>query len=343
MKTILIIISLVSGVGLFAQQTAQFGNASFNPFLINPAAGGMSNIMQLEVTYRSQWSGYNGGPRTAQFAGNSVIKAGDKTQGLEEFNYHDDRFFSLPNRSAGMIKHVVGGYMYNDAVGPFSKTAIQGSYAIHLPLTKEINIGAGLGLGYSNLRLDESRVVLHDEMDNAYATFLGSSSTFNGLDATGGIVAYSEQFSFGVSSQQILNNKITFNSNETESRLARHYYLHGSYLLPASKYIDLEPNIVGKFTKKSPSSIEAGVRMIYKKRSWLNVQYRTSNALVFRVGSTLVKNLYVAYGYEASLGKLTGVTGSSHEIQLGILLGNNRNIDKEIEDSKKQSDPESKE
>jgi type IX secretion system PorP/SprF family membrane protein len=333
MRSILILFSVALSTGVFGQQTGQFSNAAMNPFLINPAAGGMMNVMQFELTYRAQWSGYNGGPRTALFAGNSVIKISDNTQGLEEYNYHDDKFFALPNRSAGMIKHVVGGYMYNDAVGPFSKTAVQGSYAIHLPLTKEMNIGAGIGLGYSNLRLDESRVVLHDQQDNAYSNFLGSSSAFNSLDASGGLVAYSKQFSFGISAQQILNNKVSFNSTETESRLARHYYAHGSYLIPVNSKLAVEPNVVAKFTKNSPSSIDAGIRMIYKKRSWLNAQYRTSNAIVLQLGTTLVKNLYFAYGYEMPVGKIAGAASSSHEIQLGILLGNNRNLDKEIEES----------
>ena len=332
-------LSLVFVLGVitcsFGQQTSQFGNASFNPFLINPAAGGMTNVMQYELTYRTQWTGYNGGPRTALFSGNSLIKVG-KSEGLGEFNYQDKAFNALPERTIGSTKHIIGGIAYNDAIGPFTKTAIHGSYAIHLPLTKSVNIGAGIGLGWSNFRIDESRVVLHDQIDNSYSTFLGSASSFNGLDASGGLVAYSSDFTFGLSTQQLLNNQLNFNGNSTEGRLARHYFVHGSYTLLKDNIVSIEPNLVGKFTAGSPASIDAGLRLLYNKSSWLNIQYRTSNALVFRIGSTLAKNLYFAYGYETPTGKLSGAASGSHEIQLGIFLGNNRNLDKEIKDSTKE-------
>lgn len=339
MKNLILTFALLCSITGFAQQSAQYGNAAFNPYLINPAAGGMSNVMQYEITYRSQWTGYNGGPRTALFSGNSLIKVGN-AESLGEYNYHDDKFHKLPGRTVGKKKHVIGGIAYNDAIGPFAKTSIQASYGIHLPLTSEINIGAGIGLGWSNLRIDESRVQLYNEIDQAYSQFLGSSSAYSGLDANAGLIAYSEKFVIGISTQQVLNNKVNFNDTPTESRLARHYFAHASYRFLEDNTISIEPNVVGKFTAASPSSMDLGARLIYKNASWLNLQYRTSNALVVRLGSTLVKNLYIAYGYEMSIGKISGATSGSHEIQLGIFLGNSRNIDKEIKDSIKTGDTE---
>lgn len=339
MKNLSLIFVLLCSVSVTAQQSSQYGNAAFNPYLINPAAGGMTNVMQYEITYRAQWTGYNGGPRTALFSGNSLLKVG-KGESLGEYNYHDDKFNKLPVRTVGKPKHILGGIAYNDAIGPFAKTSVQASYGIHLPLTSEINIGAGIGLGWTNLRVDESRVQLYDETDNAYSQFLGSSSAYSGLDANAGLVAYSADFVAGISTQQVLNNKVNFNDTPTESRLARHYFVHASYHFLKDKTISVEPNIVGKFTAASPSSIDLGARLIYKNASWLNLQYRTSNAIVLRLGSTLVKNLYLAYGYEMSIGKISGATSGSHEIQLGIFLGNNRNIDKEIKDSIKTTDSE---
>lgn len=339
MKNLSLIFVLLFSISVSAQQSSQYGNSAFNPYLINPAAGGMTNVMQYEITYRAQWTGYNGGPRTALFSGNSLIKAG-KAESLGEFNYHDDKFYKLPGRTVGKTKHVIGGIAYNDAIGPFSKTSIQASYGIHLPLTSAINIGAGIGLGWSNLRVDESRVQLYNEDDLAYSQFLGSSSAYSGLDANAGLIAYSKDFVVGISTQQVLNNKVNFNDTPTESRLARHYFAHASYRFLEDNTVAIEPNFVGKFTAASPSSMDIGARLIYKNASWLNLQYRTSNALVVRVGSTLVKNLYLAYGYEVPTGKISGTASGSHEIQLGIFLGNNRNIDKEIKDSIKTTDSE---
>jgi type IX secretion system PorP/SprF family membrane protein len=334
---ILIAIALLAHISN-AQQESIFGNAAFNPYLINPAAGGMGSVMQFETTYRTQWIGYNGGPRTIAFTGFSPIKtSGEKV--LQEYNYHDDALFGLPERTTGSTKHIVGGKLMNDAIGPFSKSSVQLSYAIHLPLTKSINFGAGLSGGWSNLRLDESRVVLDDAEDNSYAQFLGGTNFQNILDANAGIVLYNKSLFLGLSTNQLLNNMVQFNDVETLSRYNRHFNLQGSYRFEAGNKIELEPTLLARYIKNSPLSADIGVRTIINNSSWLSLQYRTSNAIVVRVGSTLVKNLYLCYGYEHSLGALQSTNSGSHEIQLGIILGKNRNLSKEIEDSKQSADP----
>ena len=58
----------------FAQQEFQFSNSAFNPYLLNPAAGGLTDVMQFEVASRVQWMGYDGGPSTFMASGHSQIK-----------------------------------------------------------------------------------------------------------------------------------------------------------------------------------------------------------------------------------------------------------------------------
>ena len=77
------------------------------------------------------------------------------------------------------MKHVVGGRAMYESIGPFNKTSISGSYAFHLPFTKKVNFGAGIGLGWSNLGINQNRVVLYQEDDAAYNQFLGNTSSQN--------------------------------------------------------------------------------------------------------------------------------------------------------------------
>ena len=91
----------------------------------------------------------------------------------------------------------------------------------------------------------------------------------------------------------------------------------------------------GKIAENSPVSLDLGVRFAYNRAAWLGVQYRTSNAIVFQVGANIIKNLYVAYGYEVATGKIRTASNGSHEIQLGFYLGRNRNMDREIKGKKK--------
>lgn len=318
----------------FGQQEYQFANTVNNPYILNPAAGGMTDVMQFEASTRMQWLGYDGGPKTILLSGHSQIKFGKSGEkALDEFNIRDEKLFQGPAVSTSKSKHVLGGKVWNDAIGPFSKTAIQGSYAYHLPLTKHINIGVGLGLGYSNFRLNDSKVILHQNDDNTYAQFLGNSSQQSFVDAQAGLVVYSEKFFFGLSATQFLKNKVELNQISTASNFNRHYFMIAKYKIEGEGDIAIEPNVVVKMVQNSPVSVDFGARALYKNSSWFGVQFRTSSSLVFQIGSNLIKNLYVSYAYEASMGKLRTAGNSTHEIQLGYYLGRNRNVDKELKEN----------
>lgn len=313
-----------------AQQEGHYINNANNPYIVNPAAGGLIDVMQLELTSRSQWLGYSNGPRAMMINGFSSIKIGESGAGLGEFNYKDKALFSAPERSLGFIKHVVGGKALVESIGPFQKTTVQGTYAIHLPFSKDYNISAGLGLGWSSLGIIEDRVILFQEDDIAYSEFLGKTSSQNIFDASAGITFYGKNLFIGLSSTQILKNKAVFDDVLTESNFNRHYFLIAKYRFDMGDLMSLEPSIVGKIVENSPFSADFGVRATYNKSAWIGVQYRLTNALTLQVGANIIKNLYISYGYEYSLGAIRSVNNGTHEIQLGFYLGNNRNLDREM-------------
>jgi type IX secretion system PorP/SprF family membrane protein len=323
---------------LRAQQEYQFANAINNPYLLNPAAGGMTDVIQLEATARVQWLGYNGGPKTMLFAGNSQIDFKKGENVLGEFNIDDKKLFEAPEVSTAKRKHVVGGKVWSDAIGPFSKVAIQGSYAYHMPFSKKLNMGLGIGLGYSNFRLDDSRVTLYQNDDAFYQQFQGNTAQQNLADAQGGIVLYGERLFVGISGSQLLKNKVKLNQIISGSVFSRHYFFVFKYKVLNKGDLAIEPSLVTKITGNSPISMEIGARAIYKKHSWAGLQFRTNSQLVFMIGSNLVKNLYLNYAFELSIGKLRTAGNGTHELQLGYYLGKNRNIDKELKKNAEKSD-----
>ena len=332
MKGIILITFLFLGSLTFAQQESQFSNAFNNPYLFNPAAGGMTSVMQFEFTSRSQWMGYNGGPRTFVATGNSPIKIGSSKQAVSSFNEGDETFFKNPEKTTGSVKHIVGGKMSHEGIGPFVRTAVNGSYSIHVPFSKTVNVGLGIGIGWSNFGILQDRVILYESDDNTYEQFIGNSSSQNILDANAGLVFYNKSFVGGFSTSQVLNNNLVFDGTETESNLTRHFYFHGAYDFEASSTFDVSPIAMIKLTQNSPFSGDFGLRFRYNKASWLTLQYRTGNSMVFQVGSNLIKNLYVSYAYEHGFGPIRTTSNATHEIQLGMYLGKNRNIKKELKD-----------
>ena len=335
----LAIITCLVVFNAISQQEYQFANTVNNPFLLNPAAGGLTDVMHFEASTRMQWLGYDGGPRTVLLSGNSQVRFNKSGENIvSEFNVRDEKLFKNPKITIGKSKHIIGGKVWNDAIGPFSKTAIQGSYAYHLRFTKKLNFGVGLGLGYSNFRLNESKVILNQQDDNTYAQFLGNSSQQNIADAQAGFVIYGERFFLGLSGTQLLKNKVELNQVLTQSNFNRHYFIVTKYKLINSGDITIEPSLVAKFAKDIPVSIDLGTRVLYKNSSWIGLQFRTNSSLIFQVGSNLIKNLYLNYSYEYSIGKLRTAGNSTHEIQLGYYLGKNRNVDKEIKQNSEKAE-----
>ena len=225
-----------------------------------------------------------------------------------------------------------------DAIGPFVKTSVYGSYAFHLPFTKTVNFGAGIGLGWSNLGVLQDRVVLFQEDDAAYNQFLGNTSSQNILDANGGIVFYGENLFVGLSTTQLLKNSVEFDDVVTSSNFNRHYFMVAKYNFDLSDQFSVEPTVVAKYVQNSPFSADLGARFTYNNASWLALQYRTSNAFTVQIGTNIVKNIYAAYGFEFGTGPLRAGTNGTHELQLGFYIGKNRNTAKEIKESKEEAE-----
>ena len=324
-----------------AQQESQFGNYIHNPYLFNPAAGGMYNLAQIDLGYRNQWLAATGNPTTMYVSGSTQIFG--KNTGVEsigEFNMGRENVYQTPERTVGSLKQVVGAKFMYDGIGPFSKTSFFASYGVHMPLTKTFNIGVGLGAGYGSFQIDHSRVVLHDANDQVYNQFAGQNANQNILDVQSGLVVYSNRFMFSLSGTQLVNNKISVQQMQTGNNLNRHLFIMSAYSFQLTDVVELEPFAMVKGVKGSPTSFDVGARVKYNKSIWAGLQYRRGNSFVVSAGMNFLRNFNFSYAFEYGMQSVRISKAGTHELQLGILIGNNRNTDKEIEKSKKKGEEE---
>ncbi len=316
-----------------AQQEYQFANTAFNPFLLNPAAGGLTDVAQFDAIVRTQWLGYEGAPRTFLVSGVSQLNFGPSNS-RNEFNRRNEPLFKSPKISVGNSKHIVGGKIWSDAIGPFSKTSLQLSYAYHMPLSRTLNVGAGLGIGYSHFRLDASKVILFQADDPSYNQFLGNTSQQSIFDAQAGLVLYGKNVFLGLSTTQAFKNQVRLSNVALESNFNRHYFIVAKYRIDPNDVVAIEPMVVFKFAQFSPMSVDFGARFTMNQNIWFGLQYRTNNALVFQCGGNIIKNLFLNYSYEQSVGRIATAGNGSHEIGIGYYLGKNRNINRELRNNK---------
>ncbi len=111
-----------------------------------------------------------------------------------------------------------------------------------------------------------------------------------------------------------------------------------SYAFEATDMIDIEPFLMLKGVKGSPTSFDIGARVKYNKSMWAGIQYRKGNSFVVSAGMNFLKNFNFSYAFEYGTKAVRISNAGTHELQLGILIGNNRNVDKEIQKSKKKGE-----
>lgn len=337
MKRILIVILTIglSSLGM-AQQEAQFSQYYNNPYFFNPAAGGVTKTIQVDLGYRRQWLGIEGTPQSFYATGHSEVSFSDRKKVIDEFNVDGNNLFEGPKRVVGANKHVMGGRVLSDQIGPFQKTSAMASYAYHLRFTKKTMLSLGLSAGVSNLGIRSDKVVLVDQNDGKYSEFLANNSNVTLFDVDAGIAFYSERFHFGISSTQLLNNDLEIDNVVTESDFGRHWFMYGMYNVPINTTeIAIEPHFMAQLVNGAPFSFNLGSRVIYQNRYWANVSYRFNDALNFAVGLNFAQRFTFGYAYDVAMGEVQRSSNYVHELQVGMIIGNNRNIKKELQDEEK--------
>lgn len=319
----------------FAQQEVMFTQYYQNAFYYNPAAGGLTKTSQFDMGYRNQWSGIEGSPQSFFFTGHSEIKFNSRaTEVIEEFNVDKESIYANPKTRIGRSKHVVGGRLLSDAIGPFQKQSVLATYAYHLRFSKKTMLGLGVAAGWSNYGLNQSKVVLLEQDDNEYNSFLSRNSNQNIFDINAGITLYGERFSFGIGSTQLLDNDLVIDQVVTESSFGRHWSAFGMYQIDINEAFVVEPHFMIQTIGNAPVSLNLGSRVIYNQRYWANLAYRFGDALNFGFGMNVARNFRFGYAYDFGVGRLQGVSQNVHELQVGYVIGNNRNVDQEIEEGK---------
>ena len=345
MKTILSIFT-VFGIltAAYSQQEAQFSQYYNNAYFFNPAAGGITKTIQINLGYRRQWLGIEGTPQSFYATGHSEVSFNPKKQVLDEFNNKmnssDDEtgssVFKSPQRVVGVNKHVMGGRVLSDQIGPFQKTSAMASYAYHLRFSKKTMLSLGVSAGISNLGIRSDKVVLLDQDDIEYTNFLVNNSNQTIFDLNAGIAFYAEQFHFGISSTQLLKNDLVIEDVVTQSQFGRHWFMYGMYDLPLETTdITIQPHFMAQIIGNSPFLFNLGSKFIYDGKYWANIAYRFGDALNFAVGLNFAQRFTFGYAYDVAMGQVQRSSNYVHELQLGVIIGKNRNIKKELQDDEK--------
>ncbi|SOD11849.1 PorP/SprF family type IX secretion system membrane protein [Pedobacter xixiisoli] len=282
-------ILMVGSIGITAKAQdliySQFYNA---PVYLNPALNGeFEGDIRFNMIYRSQWTKVRGA--------------------LDSYTFSVD--YQLPAFGGGI------GLILNkstEGTAYLSKLNVASVFSYSVQLNSESRLSFGLQAGMINSRVDESRLLFSDQLDNqgiipgatSSASIL-SNNNRSFFDAAAGINLVAGNFMIGGSAQHI--NRPDESLTGQVSKLPMRYGIHTSYLISLDRYGEELPAIIPSlvvYRQDQYNSISAGFQ--FKTSSinlglWYRGNGSQNDAIVFSVIFDLFKN-----------------SGSSNKVRLGV-------------------------
>ncbi|QNE40862.1 type IX secretion system membrane protein PorP/SprF [Hymenobacter sp. NBH84] len=298
---------LLAAVPALAQQEAQYSQYMNNNYLLNPGATGVEDYIDIKASYRTQWVGLEGAPKTFYLSGSSSL---GKWRSTSKRTLNDRR----------RPFHAIGGLVYRDVTGPTSRTSAYASYAYNLVLTPKIRAALGASIGMQQFAVDGNQLQFYDP------TTVAASAASRVLDGSVGLWVYSSNFYVGVSSTQLLGNKLDFSYGPDQvsagapgNALKRHYFFTGGVRVPLSQDWSLVPSVLVKTVNPAPLSVDVNAKLKYRDLLWVGASWRAFDSVIALAGLSY-EQFTIGYSYDAGLSKLNNYHYGSHEILLGLRL-----------------------
>ncbi|AHJ97027.1 PorP/SprF family type IX secretion system membrane protein [Hymenobacter swuensis] len=295
-----------------AQQQPQYSQYMNNNYILNPGATGVEDYIDIKASYRTQWAGLEGAPKTYYLSASSSL---GKWRTTSKRTLRDRR----------RPFHALGGMAYNDVTGPTSRKGLYLSYAYNLVLRPNLRAALGVSAGMQQFAVDGQQLRFFDP------TTVAVSDAARVPDASVGLWVYSSDFYVGVSGAQLLANKLNFSYDPTSlspgtgNTLRRHYFATAGVRVPLNDDWTLVPSVLVKAVSPAPLSFDVNAKLKYQDLLWAGVSWRATDALVALVGLNY-EQFTLGYSYDAGVSGLNSYHRGSHEVLLGLRLKKKRQV-----------------
>ena len=300
MKRVTIIVAvLMIALSGYAQQNSPFSQYIFSQMTINPAYVGTKQLININATYSTEWTGFKGAPSTQTVSAEGGL-----------------------NKNMGL-----GISFLNDRIGAQYQQGLFASYSYILKFNEKWRMSLGIAAGLSNFTLDGTKLIIDNPDDPSIPKTKVSSARF---DAKAGLFLYSDRFYFGFSSTELFAD-VLLSKDLAVPKQAHHYYITSGYVFDAGKILKIKPSLLVREDFKAPTNIDINCFFLLKERFWLGATVRFGanifknpsldntlkhrDAMVFMTEWNITRSLRIGYAYTWSLTALMGYSG--HEIEVG--------------------------
>ena len=269
----------------FAQQDPLYAQYLNNPFLLNPAYAGMSNNLSATFSYRQQWTGYEGNPKTLSASGH--------------LSMHENRM------GAGLI-------LLSDRAGATTFNEVLAAYAYRIKLSHDNILSFGLQAGITNINIENSKLLLQDPTD---PYFIGETNETKPTTGAG-LILTGDRLLLGVSVPRMLKAHSTIDGMEREL-YTQHFYGMASYVFFINDHVRFKPSLLTKVVKGAPVSIDVNAAFTFHERYTAGVLTRN-----FTTYGLLLQGAFnsfrLGYAMELPSNKSIGTRFLTHEVTIGL-------------------------
>lgn len=284
-------ILLLGSASANAQQLSRRSQFIFNTYMLNPAVAGTTPYSPITASFRNQWAGFEGAPKTYMVSGHTRI----------------------PNINLG-----VGAIAFHDNTGgAIARTGVELTGAYSIDLNNRDAVSFGLSAVMSQFRFDATDLVVRDVDDQV---LLQNIETAFNFDATFGMLVYGDNYFFGFSIPQLIQTRLNVEGvNESLNRNIRHYNFMGSYLYSLNDDFAIQPTGLIRFTERTPVQFDVLMKGIYQDIVWVGLGYRHLDAFALSVGFEY-DSYAIGYSYDITTSNAAQLSPHTHEVTLGYRI-----------------------
>lgn len=286
MKKILVIVLLMASLSVRAQQDPLYAQYINNTFLINPAYAGFTNDLNVAASYRMQWAGFEGSPKTLN--ANTHMSLNEKM-------------------GAGLI-------FVSDQIGANSISEVFLTYAYRIKFDDSKTLSFGLQAGASNYQTDNNKLNPRDAND---ALFTGTVSEWKpGVGA--GMIFSSDRFFLSLSVPRMLKASVEQAGRQT-TLYEQHFYGMASYQFQLADRVNFKPSVLVKYVSGASVSTDVNATFIFHNRYQAGLLTRSFNTYGFLL-QAVVRDFRLGYVFEVPTSESVGTNFITHEITLGLRI-----------------------
>jgi type IX secretion system PorP/SprF family membrane protein len=268
MKLIYILILFFS-LKVFPQQDEHYTQYMYNTISINPAYAGSRDVLSCIILHRSQWLGFDNGPKTTSLSMHTPTK----------------------NRNLGLGLNIL-----NDSHGNVALTSVDLPISYTIFLKEDLKLSFGVSLGLNSFKQDFSKLDVYDSSDLNF-----NNENYNSLSFKfgTGVLLKSNHFYLGLSVPKLYNNVRKSIEGEfylKDNRL--HTFLTLGYIYEFNNSVKFLPAAIVKYVDGAPLQTDLSLNISLLDKYILGVSNRINTNLSVLAGFKFNDSWMIGSSYD---------------------------------------------